>query len=59
MTIPNEEILIIALIFQEARDSSEIENIITRQNELFKAELFTDYAVNVSTKEVKNYVYAL
>src|SRR5690606_3883729 len=59
MTIPNEEILISTLTLQEARDSSEIENIITTQDELFKAELFTDYAVNVSTKEVQNYASAL
>jgi len=59
MTIPNEEILIGTLTLQEARDSSEIENIITTQDELFKAELFTDYAVNVSTKEVQNYASAL
>lgn len=34
MTIPNEEILISTLTLQEARDSSEIENIITTQDEL-------------------------
>lgn len=54
LTIPNEEILISTLTLQEARDSSEIENIITTQDELFKAELFTDYAVNVSTKEFES-----
>ena len=36
-TIPNQVMLINALILQEAKDSSEIENIITTQDELYKA----------------------
>ena len=58
-TIPNEEILINTLILQEAKDSSEIENVITTQDEIFKAELFNDYKINVATKEVQNYIKAL
>lgn len=38
-TIPNENILISSLTLQEARDSSSIENIITTQNDLYKADL--------------------
>jgi Fic family protein len=34
-TIPNEQILIRTLTLQEAKDSSEIENIITTHDELF------------------------
>lgn len=36
-TIPNPSMLIIAVVLQEAKDSSEIENIITTQDELYKA----------------------
>lgn len=55
----NEQILISTLTLQEARDSSAIENIITTQDELFKAELQTDYALSTATKEVQNYANAL
>jgi Fic family protein len=58
-TIPNEQILISTLTLQEARDSSAIENIITTQDELFKAELQTEYALSTATKEVQNYASAL
>jgi len=36
-TMPNKNILINAVTINEAKDSSEIENIITTHNELFKA----------------------
>jgi len=58
-TIPNEQILISTLTLQEARDSSAIENIITTQDELFKAALQTEYALSTATKEVQNYASAL
>ena len=35
--IPNQNILINSLVLQEAKDSSEIENIITTHDELFRA----------------------
>jgi Fic family protein len=35
-TIPNQEMLINSVVLQEAKDSSEIENIITTQDELYK-----------------------
>ena len=38
-SIPNENILINTLGLQEAKDSSEIENIITTHDDLYKAEL--------------------
>lgn len=38
-TIPNEEILINTLVLQEAKDSSEVENIITTQDDLYRADL--------------------
>ena len=58
-TIPNEQILINTLTLQEARDSSAVENIITTQDALFKAELQTELLMDVATKEVQNYAYAL
>jgi Fic family protein len=36
-TLPNPELLLNAVILQESKDSSEIENIVTTQDELFRA----------------------
>ncbi len=58
-TIPNERILIDTLTLQEAKDSSAVENIITTQDELFKAELFANIHITAATKEVQNYARAL
>lgn len=58
-TIPNEAILINTLALQEAKHSSEIENIVTTHDELFKAELFSDTNVNPAAKEVQDYATAL
>lgn len=59
-TIPNESILINTLALQEAKDSSEVENIITTQDELFKAELDVNQSITrASEKEVMNYREAL
>ncbi|MCH7981448.1 MAG: Fic family protein, partial [Proteobacteria bacterium] len=41
-TIPNPEILISTLSLQEAKASSEIENIFTTQDELYQADIFFD-----------------
>lgn len=57
-TIPNENILINTLVLQEAKDSSAIENIITTNDELFRAELFEQLA-GPAQKEVQNYARAL
>ncbi len=38
-TIPNENILISSLTLQEAKDSSAVENIVTTQDDLYKAGL--------------------
>lgn len=57
-TIPNESILINTLVLQEAKDSSAIENIITTDDELFRAELFAEF-VGPAQKEVQNYARAL
>lgn len=58
-TIPNDAILINTLSLQEAKDSSEIENIVTTHDELFKADLFNASISNPATKEVQDYAIAL
>ena len=58
-SIPNESILIDTLALQEAKDSSAIENIITTQDELFRAEVGGDPSVSPAAKEVQNYTAAL
>jgi len=57
-TIPNEAILINTLSLQEAKDSSEIENIVTTHDELFKADLFLETS-SLSAKEAALYAQAL
>lgn len=58
-SIPNENILINTLGLQEAKDSSEIENIITTHDDLYKAELNFDGLKSLDAKEVQNYISAL
>lgn len=55
--LPNKNILINAVTINEAKDSSEIENIITTHDELYKA-LSTSNA-SIAAKEVVNYRTAL
>ncbi|MBI4979684.1 MAG: Fic family protein [Spirochaetes bacterium] len=57
-TIPNVNILINTLSLQEARKSSEVENIITTQDEMFQADIFEDFP-NAAAKEVSSYSHAL
>jgi len=57
-TIPNQAMLINAVVLQEAKDSSEIENIITTQDELYKA-LATKGKQQTQVKEVINYRKAI
>ena len=57
-TIPNQNIIINSLVLQEAKDSSEIENIITTHDELYKATVDTSN-ISQATKEVKSYADAL
>lgn len=58
-TIPNQSILINTLSLQEAKASSEIENIVTTQDELFQAELFPERPGSAAAKEVALYRNAL
>lgn len=57
-SIPNQNILINALSLQEAKDSSEIENIVTTHDELYRADVGS---LNISNqaKEVQRYREAL
>ncbi len=59
MTIPNQSMLINAIVIQEAKDSSEIENIITTQDELYKALAVNKTNISAETKEVVNYRQAI
>lgn len=58
-SIPNQGILIDTLALQEAKASSEIENIVTTQDELFRASLFPDGPASADAKEVARYCEAL
>jgi Fic family protein len=58
-SIPNQGILINALGLQEAKDSSEIENIVTSHDELFQGDLLADTQPSASAKEVLHYRQAL
>ncbi|MFI3263432.1 MAG: Fic/DOC family N-terminal domain-containing protein [Rikenellaceae bacterium] len=60
--IPNKDILISALTLMEAKDSSEVENIVTTHDELYKADLSIstrEFSVSLATKEVMNYREAI
>lgn len=57
--IPNQSILINAVVLQESKDSSEIENIITTKDELYKAVSETAKKIDAATKEVMFYREAL
>jgi filamentation induced by cAMP protein fic len=57
-TIPNEHILINTLTLQEAKASSEIENIVTTHDELYKENIFIE-TKNPASKEVMNYNQSL
>jgi Fic family protein len=58
-TIPNQSILINTLSLQEAKASSESENIVTTQDELFQADIIPSASISVATKEVALYRDAL
>jgi len=58
-TIPNQAILVNTLAIQEAKDSSEIENIITTHDELFQDDLGPGSSLKPAAKEVLRYREAL
>lgn len=57
--IPDQAILINAIPLQEAKASSEIENIVTTQDNLFRAALDETKPIDPQTKEVLRYRTAL
>jgi cell filamentation protein, protein adenylyltransferase len=57
--VPDQSILINAVPLQEAKMSSEIENIVTTQDELFRAALDEAGVADPQTKEVLRYRKAL
>lgn len=56
-SLPNRAILLDTLSIQEAKDSSEIENIITTHDELYAYDQSS--TVSAAVKEVQNYIAAL
>jgi Fic family protein len=58
-TLPNQSMLINAIVLKEAKGSSEIENIITTQDELYKALAINSSNISLATKEVVNYRKAI
>jgi len=57
-SLPNQEIVINTLVLQEAKDSSEIENIITTHDELYRSDVSKEFT-SQDIKEVQNYKNAL
>lgn len=57
--IPNQTLLINSIVLQEARLSSEIENIVTTNDELYRADADADGKADPHTKEVLRYRQAL
>lgn len=59
-TIPNERILISSLTLQEAKDSLAVENIVTTQDDLYRAGLDAGFTlIGAATKEVLFYREAI
>ncbi|MDR9499815.1 MAG: Fic family protein [Hydrogenovibrio sp.] len=56
--IPNQAVLINSLVLQEAKDSSEIENIITTHDDLYRSRIDASH-VSQAVKEVRHYGEAL
>lgn len=56
--IPNSQILLDTLILQEAKDSNEIENIVTTDDEMYQASI-DETVASVTAKEALNYSNAI
>ena len=59
VTMPNQYLLLATLSLQEAKESSEIENIITTQDDLYRSNYKSQQFITSSAKEVHNYAKAL
>lgn len=59
-TIPNQQVLVNTLVLQEAKDSAEIENIITTYDDMFASQGSDDtQSFTTAAKEVRHYSEAL
>jgi Fic family protein len=58
-SLPNPSILVNSIVLQEAKASSEIENVVTTNEKLFTALSANDSSVDPQTKEVLRYRQAL
>lgn len=58
-TLPNPELLLNTIVLQESKESSAIENIVTTQDELYKATLMGENVKNQQAKEVLQYRRAM
>lgn len=58
-SIPRQDILINTLAIQEAKDSSEVENIVTTHDEIYKASMGIESVTSSQAKEVQNYIVAM
>ncbi|MFQ1014099.1 Fic family protein [Avibacterium paragallinarum] len=58
-TMPNQNILLGTLPLQEAKESSEIENIITTQDDLYQSNFATQQFSSAAAKEVHHYAQAM
>ncbi len=59
MNLPNPNLFLDTIYLQEAKTSSEVENIITTNDELYKSLVADKNVENTATKEVLNYKEAL
>jgi Fic family protein len=58
-TLPMPQILLNTVVLQESKESNAIENIVTTQDELYKATLLGDLSKNQAAKEVLQYREAM
>jgi len=58
-TLPNQAMLLNTVVLQEAKDSSEIENIVTTNDAIYEALTASTTAVDSATKEVIRYREAM
>lgn len=58
-SIPNQTVLLRSIVLQEARSSSEIENIVTTNDELYRAFSSDEESSSPQTKEVLQYSRAV
>lgn len=57
--LPNQAVLIQTLVLQEAKLSSEIENVVTTNDDLYRAHVESEHTITHEAKEVLHYQEAL